>query len=189
MSKRSEGQHTPPPRGFVPTPLKAFAPLAPFLPPGTSVIEPCAGDGALCQHMFDIGCEILAATDIQPMHSMVNRMDVMEYDLSNTPKVDYFVTNPPWPEPRRNGLPTLPILQHLRQIAPIWALLPADFMHNVYASGIMMYCGGIVSVGRVKWIPDSPNEGFDNTAWYLFGRQETRGQLVFVPRDPTQRDA
>src|SRR5882672_11387286 len=103
MSKRSEGQHEPPPRGFVATPLKAFEPLAPYLPPGCQIIEPCAGNGALCDHLYQTGCEIVAATDIEPQHAHVSKMDVFEYDLNNTPPIDYFITNPPWPEPRKNG--------------------------------------------------------------------------------------
>jgi hypothetical protein len=182
MSKRSEGQHEPPPRGFVPTPLKAFEPLAPYLPPGCQVIEPMAGDGALCAHLYETGCEIVAATDIAPQHPNVAQMDVMDYDLVNTPKIDYFVSNPPWPEPRKNGLPTLPIINHLRNIAPTLLLLPSDFMFNVYAAEVMGYCGAVIAVGRVKWIPDSPHEGYDNAAWYLFGKNDNGGKIVFIPR-------
>lgn len=182
MTKRNEGAHEPKPRGFYPTPLKAFEPLAPYLPPGCQVIEPCAGNGALCDHMFKIGCEIVAATDIQPEHPNVAKMDVFQYDLANTPRIDYFVTNPPWPELRRNGLPTLPIINHLRQIAPTWMLLPSDFMFNVYAAELMGNCGGIIAVGRVKWIPGSANEGFDNAAWYLFGKDSNGGKIRFIPR-------
>lgn len=190
MTKRAEGQHEPRPRGFYPTPLMAFEPLAPYLPQGTAVIEPCAGDGALCDHLFHNGCEIMAATDIMPMHQNVGKMNVFDYTLDNTPPINYFVTNPPWPELRKNGEPTVSIIDHLRQIAPSWMLLPADFMHNVSASKLMGFCGGIISVGRVKWIADSKNEGFDNAAWYLFGRlPPPDGKLVFIPRSPKRDNA
>lgn len=182
MTKRAEGKHEPRPRGFYPTPLKAFEPLAPYLPPGCQVIEPMAGDGSLCGHLFDTGCEIIAATDIEPQHQNVTQMDVFDYDLANTPRIDYFVSNPPWPEPRKNGLPTLPIIHHLRQLAPTWMLLPTDFMFNVYAAELMGFCGGLIAVGRVKWIPDSENEGFDNAAWYLFGKGSNGGKITFIPR-------
>lgn len=182
MTKRAEGAHAPRERGFYPTPPKAFAPLAKFLQPGARVIEPCAGSGELCDLLFQTGCEIVAATDILPQHPDITQMDALDYDVTNTPQIDYFITNPPWPELRKNGHPTLAIIARLRVIAPTWLLLPADFMHNVYAAELMSYCGGVVSVGRVKWILGSKNEGFDNAAWYLFGRDKPNdGKIRFIP--------
>lgn len=182
MTKRAEGKHEPQPRGFHPTPAAAFAPLAPYLEPGADVIEPMAGDGSLCNHLFANGQVIVAATDIVPQHPNISQMDVHSYSISNTPAINYFVSNPPWPLPRQNGAPTLAIIETLRVIRPTWLLLPSDFMHNVYARDVMRYCGGLISVGRVKWVPGSADAGFDNCAWYLFGRRDNGGKIRFVPR-------
>lgn len=186
MSKRNEGAHEPRARGFFPTPYKAFQPLEPYLPPGCTVIEPMAGDGSLCQHLYNTGCEVIGATDIVPQHPNVTQMDVLDYDRTNTPKIDYFVSNPPWPELRKQGLPTLPIIEVLRNIAPTWLLLPSDFMFNAYAAEVMGFCGGIIAIGRVKWIEGSANDGFDNAAWYLFGRDPNGGKIRFIPRVPAK---
>ncbi len=181
MGKRSDGFERKQ-RGFYPTPAAAFAPLAPYLPRGSRAIEPCAGNGALCSLLHAAGMEILAATDIEPQHELVGKMDALAYNALNIPNdLDYFITNPPWPELGQRGNPTLAIVDHLRQLAPTWVLLPSDFMHNQYAAQIMEYCGGIISVGRVQWIPDSDGPGKDNCCWYLFGRQKA-GSLRFIGR-------
>jgi len=55
------------------------------------------------------------------------------------------------------------------------ALDEANWMHTKQASPYLKFCSKIVSVGRVKWIPDSKTTGKDNCAWYLFkdNEQET----------------
>ena len=72
------------------------------------------------------------------------------------------------PPQQPRGDPALSILMHLSAIAPTWALLPADFAHNVYFRQIESRCRKIVSVGRVKWIEGTKHSGKDNAAWYLF---------------------
>ena len=66
--------------------------------------------------------------------------------------------------------PTLSLIRHLSSLRPTWLLLSSDFAHNAYAPEVLAYCAAIVAVGRVRWIPDSPNSGKDNAAWYLFHR-------------------
>jgi len=44
----------------------------------------------------------------------------------------------------------------------------ADWAHTAQAAPYLAYCARIVSVGRVKWIPDSKMQGKDNAEWYLF---------------------
>jgi hypothetical protein len=51
---------------------------------------------------------------------------------------------------------------------PTWLLFDADWMHTRQSAPFMPHLRKIVSVGRVKWIPDSPFTGKDNCCWYLF---------------------
>jgi hypothetical protein len=54
-------------------------------------------------------------------------------------------------------------------------------MHTKQSAPFMPYLRKIVSVGRVKWIPDSKMTGKDNCAWYLFDQNGT-GQTEFYGR-------
>lgn len=187
MGKRSEGFERRS-RGFYPTPLAAFEPLAPFVR-GKHVLEPCAGDGALCYYLTDVGAVIVGAYDIEPQHPNIDFGDARELTLYHSFRPDLIVTNPPWPEPQRNGEPTLSIAKHLARLAPTWLLLPSDFMHNVYAAELMGYCHQIVSVGRVKWIEGSDSAGKDNCAWYLFDASRRSSGIQFTPRASKRRAA
>lgn len=177
MTKRDQ-THELKPRGFYPTPWDAFVPLIPFLAyggKGFDVIEPFAGDGTLCNHLTKVGCSVIWASDIEPNHPMVTAMDVK--DIKALP-MGIVVSNPPWPEPRMKGEPTLSLINHILKIhGACWMLLPTDFMSNEYAYDLMTKCDELVIVGRVKWIPGSKQAGFDNCAWYHFtvhGHYNTR---------------
>lgn len=176
MTKRNQKNERRP-RGFYPTPWAAFAPLVPNIM-GYDVVEPCAGDGTLCRWIDGAGVRVVHACDIAPRHPWVQEGDATTIKMPETGNLTIFVTNPPWPEPRAKGEPTMSILRNLATQAPTWLLLPADFLHNVYAADPMHYCRRVISVGRVKWIPGTEHEGFDNAAWYLFDM-----------RDPTDRRA
>jgi hypothetical protein len=91
---------------------------------------------------------------------------------------DYIITNPPW------GRSILhPMIMHFSAMRPTWLLFDADWMHTRQAAPFMPWLRKIVSVGRVKWIPDSKMTGKDNSAWYLFD-QNGAGQTEFYGRTP-----
>jgi hypothetical protein len=46
----------------------------------------------------------------------------------------------------------------------------------------------IVSIGRVRWIPDSEYTGKDNACWYLFERPSAWAQIRFIGRQPRESD-
>lgn len=190
MSKR-DNSHERRPRGWYPTPREAFEPLIQHLDRDRSIVEPCAGDGALCIHLARAGYPPVWALDIEPQHPNVvqrDALDIIREDIADLPPI-MFVTNPPWPEPGQNGEPTIMILRHLSSLAPTWLLLPSDFMHNVYAGPAMAFCHKIVSVGRVKWIPGTDKHGYDNCAWYLFDQRQPAASTVIVPRQPKRKAA
>lgn len=147
-------------RDFYPTPAEAVTPLLPHLAPGSRFVEPCAGDGALIDHLKGAGHICLHASDIEP-----RRADIIEADALNGPWSGWelFITNPPWDRKVLH-----PLIVHLSDCAPTWLLFDADWKHTRQAAPYLPRLRKIVSVGRVKWIPDSPFTGKDNCAWHLF---------------------
>src|SRR3990167_11031285 len=142
------------------TPSVAVKPLLPFL--GRThgrFIEPCCGEGHLIDVLVLSGMECIQYSDME--------LDARrtQYDITD---VDYFITNPPWTRELLH-----PIIDNLRKQLPTWLLFDADWMHTKQARPYLPFCDLIVSVGRVKWIPDSLYVGKDNSCWYKFINQET----------------
>lgn len=178
MGKRSDFTRNK--HDFYPTPEGAVAPLLSWLKPGTRFAEPCAGDGALVRHLTAAGHNCLVASDTHPQSPTVLKFDAMNILW----KVgDCFITNPPW-----TWAVLDPMISHLSRLGPTWMLLSADFMHNKRFSTHLERCEMIVSVGRVKWIPDSPHTGKDNVCWYLFDA-EWNGVTEFIGRQSLHPDS
>ena len=171
MSKRTDGKFERRDRDFYATPPEPILKLLPHLTDSRVFAEPMCGDGAIVRVLEARGWTCGYAGDIEPQGDAVryattrNVLDVIARDLRTC---DTIISNPPWPAKHLRGEPTLGIVKHLSAILPTWLLLSADFMHNEYTSALLSHCLKIVSVGRVKWIADSDNTGFDNTAWFLF---------------------
>jgi hypothetical protein len=175
VGKRSSFERIP--RDFYPTPAEAVGPLLTHLPAGTPFIEPCAGNGALIWHLEQHGHECVSAFDIEPQSPRIGRRDAREPLSANTSSgAEYFITNPPW---SRDVLH--PIILNLSRRLPTWLLFDADWMHTRQSAPFMPFLRKIVSVGRVKWIPDSPFTGKDNCCWYLFD-QTSEAPAQFVGR-------
>lgn len=145
---------------FYVTPKAAVLPLLPFLPYQTYYTEPCAGNGALIDHLAEFGHMCATAYDIEPKSS---EHDIEAFDCLNPFWARLIITNPPW---SRDVLHSM--IQHFRQICPAWLLFDADWMHTKQAAPFLRYCHKIVSVGRVSWM-DNGVSGVDNAAWYYFG--------------------
>lgn len=165
MSKRSQ-QHERRGRDFYPTPFDAVLPLRPHLPETFSYSEPCAGNKDLVNHLNFLGGVCSMASDIEERDYRLDHVgDALE--------VDYFpgqfiITNPPW---TRSILH--PMIDHFRRIKPTWLLFDTDWFFTKQAAEFKPFCHKMVTVGRVKWFPDSKSVGFDNVAWYLFSRDKT----------------
>ena len=149
-------------RDFYPTPYEAVIPLLPYLD-RDAFCEPCAGDGLLIDHLekHELSCK--EAWDIEP-----KRFDIIKKDAltsSSSTNIDYFITNPPW---TRDILH--PLIINLSNQRPTWLLFDADWMHTKQSREYMERCIKIISVGRLKWIPDSKMTGKDNCCWYLFSK-------------------
>ena len=165
MGKRSDFERIP--RDFYPTPAEAVRPLIPHLRYGDMFIEPCAGDGALVRHLEAAGMSCKRASDIEPRAPWIAKEDALEDGFWPwcDDSVDYIITNPPW---ERGSLHRM--IELFSNQKPSWLLFDADWVHTRQASSLLPRLRRIVSVGRVKWIPDSPFTGKDNCAWHLFDK-------------------
>ncbi len=169
MGKRSDFERIP--RDFYPTPWEAVLPLLPHLGGPTRFVEPCAGDGRLIDYLESVGHECIDAWDIEPRRADIEQLDATTgYILG----AGAFITNPPWDRKVLH-----PIILNLSRQAPTWLLFDADWMHTKQSAPFMPTLRKIVSVGRVKWIADSPFTGKDNCCWYLFdATDEAPAQFV-----------
>lgn len=168
MGKRSNFERVE--RDFYPTPYEAVVPLLSHMKPFVRYVEPCAGDGALIKHLRMHEC--VWASDIEPRYKGIHKVDALDI-VQVSGEYDYIITNPPW-----NRKILHPMITHFRQLKPTWLLFDADWMHTKQASEHLKYCSKIVSVGRVKWIPDSKMTGKDNCAWYKFVDHETTTEFI-----------
>lgn len=158
MGKRSSFERVE--RDFYPTPRLAVLPLLPHLKPATRFCEPCAGDGALLDVLQSEGHICTRARDIEPRRDDIEQKDAL---TTLTGNIDCFITNPPWDRSILHPLITFLSGQH-----PTWLLFDADWIHTRQSAPYINRLRKIVSVGRVKWIPDSTMTGKDNCAWHLF---------------------
>lgn len=172
MGKRSDFERVP--RDFYPTPKEAVVPLLPFLPFQYKYVEPCAGDGRLIKHLKG---ECVAAYDIKPRDKGVDYADALDLTEEWMFDADYIITNPPWDRSILH-----PLIEHFRSLKPTWLLFDADWMHTKQASEYLKHCDMIVSVGRVKWIPDSKHTGKDNCCWYRFKSNDHACITEFIGR-------
>jgi hypothetical protein len=163
MGKRSNFERIP--RDFYPTPYEAVVPLLPHLAPVTLFDEPCAGDGALIGHLRKHGHVLLKCCDIEPRVPWIATGDATKIGPGSV--ADCYITNPPWERAALHA-----IISNLSAHLPTWLLFDADWMHTRQSTPFMPYLRKIVSVGRVKWIPDSKMTGKDNCCWYLFDQAD-----------------
>jgi hypothetical protein len=181
MGKRSNFKRRP--QDAYDTPEAAVFPLLPFLPDGRFIYhEPCAGMGALWSAISKHKDAYATLSDIRirgdlPLNNWCFEFDAIHLDEDMIGDADYIITNPPWTRQILH-----PMIEHLSAMRPTWLLFDADWMHTKQAVPYLQWCRKIVSVGRVKWIPDSPHTGKDNCAWYLFD-QSVKGPTVFYGRD------
>ena len=161
-------------RDFYPTPLVAVMPLLSHLPI-CNFMEPCAGDGSLIRALEHLGNRCLWASDIEKRVDGICEVDAL--DLIGADGCDFIVTNPPW---TRSILH--PMIEHFSDMRPTWLLFDADWVHTKQAAPYLPRLRKIVSVGRVKWIEDSPHTGKDNCAWMHFDKPRENNIIEFVGR-------
>ena len=161
MGKRSDFERKP--RDFYPTPMEAVEPLLEHLPEDFSFVEPCAGNGALIEHLETKGI-CMWASDIEPQAAGIHKNDYSEIGYNELIESDYVITNPPWDRKILH-----PMIQYFAPRIRTWLLFDADWMHTKQSVPYMNMCSKIVSVGRIKWFGNMT--GKDNCVWYLFDRK------------------
>ena len=180
MGKRSDFERRP--MDDYATPVKAVAPLKPFLGSVKRFAEPCSGDGALIAHLEACGLSCAFSGDLR---RGFDALQITKWDVEGC---DAIITNPPWTRSLLH-----PMIDRFRRLKPTWLLFDADWMHTKQASPYLPYCSDIVSVGRLKWIEGSKYSGKDNVAWFRFtvGEQRTRfhGPMDNRPAIPKDREA
>jgi hypothetical protein len=136
------------------TPLKAVAPVIPFLRRDgiETFAEPCAGDGDLIRHLESFGFRCVYSGDISTGQ---DAFACDHFDAS-------IVTNPPHTRKIMHEM----IGHFLATRLPFWLLIDLDWVSNLHAVPHLVHCSDVVIIGRVKWFPDSENGGKENYAWY-----------------------
>lgn len=156
-------------KDFYPTGIKPLETLVEHLPKNLTYSEPCAGAYDLIENLYtlrkDIECK--SCFDINPRDSRITEKSALDIRYDEVLNCDCFITNPPYRWDMFN-----PITEHLLTLKPVWYLIPADFMHNKRMIPFMKRCSKIVSIGRVKWYPDSNASSTDNFCWYYFETNE-----------------
>jgi len=172
MGKRSDFERRP--RDYYVTPEEALLPLLDHLESNFTFVEPCAGDGTLTMLLMKYkDCWCTYQCDIEPQKTGINKANALDLTL----KPDYYITNPPWDRKILHR-----IIEHLTPLAPTWLLFDADWIHTKQSQPYQSRLKKIVSVGRVKWIPDSKMTGKDNCSWYLFDQNNSEDTIIIGNR-------
>lgn len=170
MGKRSSFERKPR-DAYQTIDLRASAVLVPHLRGIRTFAEPCAGDGHLVGQLQSHGLICTYEGDI------ATGQDALVYDFEADGSFDAIITNPPW---RRDILHLM--IERFQRIAPTWLLLDADWSHTKQSGPFMDQCSHIVSVGRLRWEPDTKQTGKDNASWYRFHAQHVGGPR-FIGRE------
>ena len=167
-------------RDYYRTPLAPVKPLIDHLPYAFDYVEPCAGDGSLINHIWDLTeghGECIYKSDIEPQASGIYKADALTLDFGGYGVVDMCITNPPW---SRDFLH--PFIEHWLDICPTWLLFDSNWKETKQSAVLMTYCAKVISVGRVKWVEGSKGVGKEDCSWYLFDANKTH-QTYFYGRN------
>lgn len=162
-------------RDLYPTPAAAVKPLLPHLKSCERFVEPCAGKGDLIRHLETAGHRCVGAFDIVHRGGCGVRIRDARTLHVDGRIVSAYITNPPWDRDVLHA-----IIANLSEQRRTWLLIDADWMHTIQAAPYWRICSLIVSIGRVKWFPNSPHVGKDNCCWYRFDPDHRKGpRLIF----------
>lgn len=182
MGKRSDFERIP--KDFYRTwDKRAVPPLVRELPIKVNYYEPCAGEKDLIKQLDAFGHNCIGYSDIS------HGTDVFDLTKNDLPtNTDAIITNPPWSRKILHG-----IIDHCMNEFKknTFLLFDADWAYTKQAAPYLeKYCRKIISVGRLKWIEDSPHDAKDNCAWYHFYpyRQLDNNGITFIERKFEEQD-
>ena len=163
MGKRSDFERIPK-DAYMTWDKRATPPILDYYKGKTvTYYEPCVGNGDLIKLLDGFDC-VGQSDDELDARTTTYKTDA-----------DFFITNPPWSRKLLH-----PIIENLRAQRPTWLLFDADWMHTQQAIPYIQYCSVIISIGRLRWIPDTKEDGKQDCAWYLFVDSLT--PCNFIPR-------
>lgn len=150
------------------TPEEPVLPLLPFLAGVRRYAEPCASNGRLVDALGKHGLTAHYLGDKIPGRGDVVQCCALAWRPVDRPRrpITHIITNPPWDRKILH-----PMIEHFSAMRPTWLLFDADWIHTKQAVPYLPYLRKVVSVGRVKWFPDSKMTGKDNCAWHLFDQR------------------
>lgn len=145
--------------------------LIPHLRGVKTFAEPCAGEGYLVGQLQKAGLVCVYEGDISSGH------DALTYPFNEDAVFDAIITNTPW---RRDILHAM--IERFMHMAPTWILLDASWAHTKQSAPFIDQCSHIVTVGRLRWIPDTKMSGKDDCVWLRFHAQHVGGPR-FIGRE------
>lgn len=154
---------------------KAGVALEAFIDPGLRYIEPFAGAGDLVNQLTYANCII--KTDIEPQADDIPQRDAFSYtkDELYGLGIEAIITNPPWARPILHKT-----INHFALMVPTWLLLDANWIWTKQAKPyIEQYLTDIVTIGRLKWIPNTTMSGKDDCAWMRFSNDKSEPTRFF----------
>lgn len=155
---------------------RAYPPLMRHLTRKARFLEMCAGRGDLALALMERGLECVAAIDVQPQDEWIYRSDALGATVEEirATGATHIITNPPW---TREILHLMIVL--FSDALPTWLLFDADWIHTQQSAQYLPRLRKVVSVGRLRWIEGSSDDGKDNCAWYLFGPPSSQPPRIY----------
>lgn len=156
---------------------RALEALRPHLRGVSSFCEPCAGAGDLVGQLAGAGLTCAAAYDLAPSADGIEALDALSLEAAHLCGADAIITNPPWSRALLHQL-----IVRFSCLAPTWLLFDADWIHTGQSAPYLPLLVCQVSVGRLRWMPETGMDGKDNCAWYLFDARQAPAETRFFGR-------
>ena len=125
---------------FYPTPIDAVELARTLLDQNKKWWEPCAGDGALIEHLETKGI-CMWASDIEPQAKGIHTSPYDKLGFDELVESDYVITNPPWDRKILH-----PMIEYFVPRIKTWLLFDADWMHTKQSVPYMGMLKKIVSI-------------------------------------------
>lgn len=158
---------------------RACAPLGPLLQHygASDYAEPCCGLGDLIWQLKGLGLKCLARYDINPRRPGIPFGDARTLSKADLNGAGNIISNPPWLRPILHAL-----IARFAAMVPTWLLFDADWLHTKQSAPFMDFCTDVLSVGKLRFLPCTNQDGKDNCAWYRFDREAAGQPTVFHGR-------
>jgi len=114
------------------------------LPKRFHFIEPCAGKGALLDSLIAAGGECLAAFDMEPRRTGIERCDALTLTPADLPDDALIITNPTHSRDLLH-----PMIEHFASLASTWLLIDSDGKENERSAELVSQLQIYQPIGRL----------------------------------------